>query len=101
MRRDPWTPEEDRKLIKCIENNPQNISEGFRQFAASSQTRTFTAAHMRWHYHLRDRTDVCFMTLGKRKYNRNRKIVIPEKTSNNTEPVRRSKWRRILDIIFE
>ena len=41
------------------------------------------------------------MTLGKRKYNRNRKVVIPVKTSDNTQSVRRSKWRRILDIIFE
>ena len=101
MRRNIWTPEEDRDLIKCVENNPQNVREGCRQFVASHPNRTLAAAHIRWHYCLRDKTDVCFMTLGKKKCSRNRKIVVPEKTSDNTEPVRRSKWRRILDIIFE
>ena len=101
MRRNTWTPKEDKDLIKCIENSPQNIREGCRQFITTHPNRTFSAAHDRWHKKLRDETNVCFMTLGKRRYNRNRKVVIPEKTSDNTEPVRRSKWRRILDIIFE
>ena len=101
MRKDAWTPEEDKELVKCIENSPQNIREACRQFIASHPDRTFAATHNRWHKKLRDETNVCFMTLGKKKYNRNRKVVIPIKTSDNTQPVRRSKWRRILDIIFE
>ena len=101
MRRDGWSSEEDRELIKCIENNPQNIREACRQFVASHPNRTFAAATFRWHRKLRDQTNICFMTLGKKKYNRNRKVVIPIKTSDNTQSVRRSKWRRILDIIFE
>lgn len=101
MRREGWTPEEDKELIKCIESNPQNIREGCRQFIVDHPNRTFNAAHDRWHKKLRDETNVCFMTLGKKKYNRNRKVVIPAKTSDNTQSVRRSKWRRILDIIFE
>ena len=45
------------------------------------------------------KTNTMFMTYGKKNINPNRKIA-REDTQQPTE-VRRSKWRRILDILFE
>lgn len=98
-----FTEEEDRVILSRIGENPSNIAQCLRELSIELD-RSYSSLQIRWYKHLakkdmNDKTNTRFMTYGRKSVNLNRKIV-RENTQQPTE-IRRSKWRRILDIIFE
>lgn len=95
-----WTEDEEKVVISKIEENPNNLQRAFRE-ASLEIDRTPATIGYRWYQGgLRERSDKLFMTYGRKgTLNSNRKNV-SSKTSDNTIRTRKSKWRRILDILF-
>lgn len=95
-----WTEDEEKVVISKIEENPNNLQKAFRE-ASLEIGRTPAAIEYRWYRGgLRERSGKLFMTYGRKgTLNSNRKNV-SSKTSDNTIRTRKSKWRRILDILF-
>lgn len=86
-----WTEDEEKVVISKIEENPNNLQRAFRE--ASLEIGRTPAA-------IEERSGKLFMTYGRKgTLNSNRKNV-SSKTSDNTIRTRKSKWRRILDILF-
>lgn len=96
-----WTEDEEKVVISKIEENPNNLQRAFRE-ASLEIDRTPAAIRWKWHQGgLRERSGKLFMTYGRKgTLNSNRKNV-SSNTSDNTIRTRKSKWRRILDILFE
>lgn len=106
-RRRTYTPEEDAIIINCVKESPDNISRALRQ-ASQSIGRTYKAVSQHYYKYLTEpnhnnRTNACFMTVGKEQVNVNRKITREGQfaTKQNPTPKPLSKWRRKLNIIFE
>lgn len=99
MQNKRWTKEEDDRLIKIISHNPQNLVEAFRQ-ASIILVRSEKAISERWYKTLAKKSNTCFITIGSKTVNRNRKVVSINTTDNTTQN-KISKWRRILNILFE
>lgn len=95
-----WTEDEEKVVISKIEENPNNLQRAFRE-ASLEIDKTPAATGWRWYKGgLRERSGKLFMTYGRKgTLNSNRKNV-SSKTSDNTIRTRKSKWRRILDILF-
>lgn len=98
-----WTEEEEKVILSQIQENPGNLTEAFRK-AGETLGRTFTAVHYHWYRvmapkNLNNRANTVFMTYSAGKVNCNRKITRPE--TQRPWSTRRSKWRRILDILFK
>lgn len=95
-----WTEDEEKVVISKIEENPNNLQRAFRE-ASLEIGRTPATIGYRWYQGgLRERSGKLFMTYGRRgTLNSNRKNV-SSKTSDNTIRTRKSKWKRILDILF-
>lgn len=96
-----WTEDEEKVVISKIEESPNNLQKAFRE-ASLEIDRAPAAIEYRWYQGgLRERSGKLFMTY-KRKgtLNSNRKNV-SSNTYDNTIRTRKSKWRRILDILFE
>lgn len=96
-----WTNDEEKVVISKVEANPYNLQKAFRE-ASTEIDRTPIAIGWRWHQGgLREKSDKLFVTYGRKgTLNSNRKNV-SSNTSDNTIRTRKSKWRRILDILFE
>lgn len=96
-----WTEDEEKVVISKIEENPNNLQKAFRE-ASLEIGRTRAAIEYRWYQGgLRERSGKLFMIYGRKgTLNSNRKNV-SSKTSDNTIRARKSKWRRVLDILFE
>jgi hypothetical protein len=96
-----WTDDEEKVVISKVEASPYNLEKAFRE-ASSVIDRTPSAVRYKWHQGgLREKSDKLFMTYGRKgTLNNNRKIV-SSTTSDNTLKTKKSKWRRILDILFE
>lgn len=78
-RRRTYTPEEDAIIINCVKESPDNISRALRQ-ASQSIGRTYKAVSQHYYKYLTEpnhnnRTNACFMTVGKEQVNVNRKIT--------------------------
>lgn len=106
-RRRTYTPEEDVIIINCVRESPDNISRALRQ-ASQSIGRTYKAVSQHYYKYLTEpnynnRTNACFRTVGKEQVNINRKIIRERQfvTKQNSTSKPLSKWRRILNIIFE
>lgn len=95
-----WTEDEEKVVISKIEENPNNLQRAFRE-ASLEIDRTPTAIGWKWHQGgLREKSGNLFMTYGRKgTLNSNRKNV-SSKASDNTIRTRKSKWRRVLDILF-
>lgn len=98
-----YTKEEDELILQKIQNNPDNIMCRCRELT-TVLNREATSIYRRW-YELtkkdsnNSKNKTKYALIGKTIYNPNRKIV-REKTQQSIE-LPRSKWRRILDILFE
>lgn len=95
-----WTEDEEKVVISRIEENPNNLQKAFRE-ASLEIDKTPAAIGWKWYKGgLRERSGKLFITYGRKgTLNSNRKNV-SSKTSDNTIRTRKSKWRRILDILF-
>ena len=95
-----YTSEEDEIIIEAIKKNPQNLDKTFRELS-NTMDRSYDS--IRVHYYekiARNQHNKLFLTLSPKKRHTNYKVfrkgmkIAPKK--NN-----KSKWRRILDILFE
>lgn len=98
-----FTEEEDRLIISKVNENPSNIAQCLRELSIELD-RTFSALQHRWYTVLAkkdtsSKTNTCFITYGNRNVNPNRKIS--REGTQQPKTIKKSKWRRILDIIFE
>lgn len=98
-----YTEEEDNLIFQTIQANPDNIMCRCRELAVTLN-RNPLSIHSRWYKltkkdsnNSKDKTK--YALVGKTIYNPNRKVV-KENTQQSIE-LPRSKWRRILDILFE
>lgn len=92
-----WSAREDAILLAKVKENPQNLKTAF-YLTAEEIGRTPMSCSTRWYSvvsKVNDKGNTCFVTLSKKSYGRNRKNCIHEYTQQQ-----RSKWRRILDILF-
>lgn len=96
-----WTEDEEKVVISKIEESPDNLQKVFRE-ASLEIGRTPAAIEYRWYQGgLRERSGRLFMTYGRKgTFSSNRKNV-SSNTPDNTIRTGKSKWRRILDILFE
>jgi hypothetical protein len=99
-----WTEDEEKVIISKIEEDPNNLQRAFRE-ASLEIGRTPTAIEYRWYQGgLRERSGKFFMAYRRKgTLNSNRKNVSSNTSDNtiNTIRTRKSKWRRVLDILFE
>ena len=95
-----WTDSETKTLLELIKEHPNNFEQAFRIHAENTGRTTISVAH---HFHAIRKdpgSHVCMMTIGERKrLSANSKNIYPG-TGGNVEPIRKSIWRRIINIIF-
>lgn len=98
--KDKWEDSEAKALLKLIEEHPNNFEEAYR-IHAENTGRTVRAVRRKFHTIRKDPdAHVCMMTIGERKMlSANRKNIYPG-TGGNVEPMRKSIWKRIINIIF-
>lgn len=101
-----WTEEDKNILLEEISNDPSNLQQVFRK-TAERTGRTRVAVATYWYQVLapknrNNRSNTAFMSYNKGSINSNRKIS----RVDTQQPVavrksQKSKWRRILAILFE
>ena len=96
MKKNKWSQSDDNILIECVQENPQNLLKVFN--AASEQlNRTKAAVRLRW-YNVLKNNNKAFMLIS------NNTSCYNIKTATNAAkdiPVKASKWKRIIKILFE
>lgn len=93
-----YTPEEDKVILDCVKRHPQNLREAFAKASRILETRSEMGVKIRWNRVLsKQENNSCFMTLGTKTKNINRKIV-RFNSSNNTETIKISIWNKILKL---
>ena len=94
-----WTTEEERVLVDQITRSANNLTEAFRR-TSRLVGRTEAACAYHWYYVVSKREDpsVCFVTIGQKTKNVNRKNVASN-TSDNTEKISTRWWRRFLNFL--
>lgn len=94
-----WTTEEERVLVDQITRSANNIKEAFRRTSRLID-RTEAACMYHWYAVVSKREDpsACFVTIGYKAENVNRKNVASN-TSDNTEKTSTSWWRRFLSFL--
>lgn len=97
-----FTKEEDSLILSTVVKNPHNLSECFRQVAIKTNRSSKCIAN-RWYHYLskkdsNDKTNIVFITVGKKSVNYNRKIAI----ENTQQPKSKnpSIWRTIFKLFF-
>ena len=95
-----FTPEEDKMIVEAIKKNPQNISKCLVALAPKLNR---SVDSLRVHYYSRiakDDSNKLFLTVSSRKKYTNYKVQRKGMKAKPTQTAK-SKWRRILDILFE
>lgn len=87
-----WTKKEERILIREVSKHANNIQEGLR-IASKKTKRTLSGCQYKWYNEIskKQKTTICFATVGRKTKNINRKIVHTN-TSDNTEAVEAKDW---------
>lgn len=94
-----WTNDEEQVVISKVGSNPNNLQKAFKE-ASIELGRTSEAISMKWYKGgLREKSAKVFITCGSKTVNVNRKVV-SDKTTDNTVNIKKSKWRRIINILF-
>ena len=94
-----WTTEEERVLVDQVTRSANNIQEAFRK---TSRLIDRTEAACMYHWYMviskRENPSLCFVTIGHKTKNVNRKIVASN-TSDNTEKISVSWWKKFLSLL--
>ena len=96
-----WTKGETDALLKLIGAHPNNFAEAYRIHAENYGRTTEAVRKYFCKYRKQEDAKVCMLVVGKSKRNSPNRKNIHEKTYGETVKVKQSKWRRILDILFE
>lgn len=91
-----WSKEEEQVLLNCVKENPNNLQKAFK-LAAIELKRSISSCSNRW-YQTLNKTEVCFVTIGTKTKNKNKKIVT-DNTSDNTETVKATIWEKIKKLL--
>ena len=98
-----FTEEEDRVILSRIAADASNLSRTFVEISMELGRNPASFA-TRWYKYLARKdtnckTNIGYVTYGQCKMNINRKIS--REDTQQPSPIKKSKWRRILDILFE
>lgn len=95
-----WSTSETKDLVKLVEEHPHNFMEAFR-IHAENTGRSVNAVRFYFSaYRRKAGAQVCMATVSKKAMGINRKNI-SRKSRMEPTPVRESKWKRILKILFE
>lgn len=94
-----WTIEEERVLIDQITRRATNLKEAFERTSRLID-RTEAACKEHWYMVVskRENSSVCFVTIGHKTKNINRKVV-HAKTTDNTEVTTISWWKKVIKLL--
>lgn len=100
MEKVKWSSNEEKVVITKVGANPYNLQKAFRE-ASTEINRTPSSISYKWYRGgLREKYDKLFIIYGKQgTLNSNRKNILSS-NSNNTIRTEKSKWIRILNILF-
>ena len=90
-----WTEDEEKVLLSHLENNPNNFIAAFKAAAEELEGRSVKSVQQHWYTNLQ-KTNKVFITCSSKK-----RLPINKKVSKETFPIKKSKWKRILEILFE
>ena len=90
-----WTEDEERVLLSHLDNNPNNFTVAFKAAAEELEGRSVKSVQQHWYANLQ-KTNKVFITCSSKK-----RLPINKKVSKETFPIKKSKWKRILEILFE
>lgn len=102
-----YTKEEDLVILSKVKENPSNLSQCFRECSVILNRK---ATSISTHYYQvlakpnhNNKGKALFSLIGGKSQNTNRKVIREEAkaTKQNPTSINQSKWRRILNIIFE
>lgn len=96
MKKNKWSQSDDNILIEYVQENPQNLLKAFNA-AATQLNRSNNAVRLRW-YNVLKNNNKAFMLIS------NNTSCYNIKTATNVAkdiPVKASKWKRIIKILFE
>ena len=97
MKKNKWSQSDDNILIECVQENPQNLLKAFN--AASEQlNRSKAAVRLRW-YNVLKNNNKAFMLISNNTSCYNTKTTVTNVAKDI--PVKASKWKRIIKILFE
>ena len=96
-----WTKKEEAALLKLIEAHPNNFEDAYRIHAENYNRTTEAVRDYFYRYRKQEDAKVCMIVVGKNKRNSPNRKNINANTHGETVKVKQSKWRRILDILFE
>lgn len=105
--RNRYTKEEDSVILSKVSANPSNLSQAFRECA---QELNRSVVSVSTHYYqvlakanCNTKDKALFSLFGSKNQNTNRKVTRLGSRATKQSPteIKQSKWRRILNIIFE
>lgn len=96
-----WTKAEQKDLLNLLEEHPNNFAEAFRLHAEKTGRSTVSVENFFHRYRRKEDARVCMITIGAKKRSSPNRKNIYERTGGNISITKKSKWRRILDILFE
>lgn len=90
-----FTKDEDLVILSEVKANPQNLQNAFRDAACKLVGRTPVSISLRWYRNLKFKEEHCFFLVGGKSFSKN------QKNSAQSIPVKQSKLKRIIKILFE
>ena len=102
-----YTKEEDLVILRKVSKNPSNLAQCFRELSLELGR---SAESISAHYYTvltkantNNSSKALFSSFGSKNQNTNRKVTRLGSRATKQSPIeiRQSKWRRILNIIFE
>ena len=102
-----YTKEEDLVILRKVSKNPSNLAQCFRELSLELGR---SAESISAHYYTvltkantNNSSKALFSLFGSKNQNTNRKVTRLGSRATKQSPIeiRQSKWRRILNIIFE
>ena len=100
--RNRYTKEENLIILSKVSANPSNLSQAFRECAQELNVSThYYQVLAKANCNTKDKA--LFSLFGSKNQNTNRKVTRLGSRATKQSPIeiRQSKWRRILNIIFE
>ena len=97
MKKNKWSQSDDNILIECVQENPQNLLKAFNA-AAAQLNRSNNAVRLRWYQVLRH-NNKAFMLISNDTSYYNTKTTVTNVVKDI--PVKESKWKRIIKILFK
>lgn len=98
-----WTEEEEKTLKEAVKAHPTNLSEAMRIVAKKFNLSVYAVKYHYYQVIQKNKDNKLFLTVSSKKKANNYKVTRKGKKATNykPEPVKKSKWKRILAILAE